>query len=126
MTAWRIAGRPLEFPPPLAAGIVNVTDDSFYEGARSETPERAVEDGLALAEAGFDLLDVGAVPARSGPAVSVDEEAARLVPPGGGLARRARGAGGPGNLPGEGAGPAPPPRASAVQHHPGGPGPQNP
>src|SRR2546423_6184466 len=90
MTAWRIAGRPLEFPPPLAAGTVNVTDDSFYEGARSETPERAVEDGLALVEAGFDLLDVGAVPARSGPAVPADEEAARLVPAVQELARRAR------------------------------------
>ena len=80
MTAWRIAGRPLEFPPPLAAGIVNVTGDSFFEGARSETPERAVEDGLALAEAGFDLLDVGAVAARGGPPVPADGEAARLVP----------------------------------------------
>ena len=89
MTAWRIADRLLEFPPPLAAGIVNVTDDSFFEGARSETPERAVVDGLALAEAGFDLLDVGAVPARSGPAVPADEEAARLVPAIEGLVRHA-------------------------------------
>jgi dihydropteroate synthase len=80
MSAWRLTDRVLEFPPSLAAGIVNVTDDSFFGGARSVTPERAVEDGLALAEAGFDLLDVGAVAARSGPAVSVDEEAARLVP----------------------------------------------
>src|SRR6266498_3388987 len=80
MTRWRLADRVLEFPPSLSAGIVNVTDDSFFEGARSETPERAVEDGLALVEAGFDLLDVGAVAARSGPAVAVEEEAARLVP----------------------------------------------
>ena len=42
-------------------GVVNVTDDSFFEGARSETPEGAVKDGLTLAAAGFDLLDVGAV-----------------------------------------------------------------
>ncbi len=89
MTAWRIAGRMLEFPPPLAAGIVNVTDDSFFEGARSKTPEGAVADGMALAEAGFDLLDVGAVPARSGPSVSAEEETARLVPAVEELARRA-------------------------------------
>ena len=89
MTRWRLADRTLEFPPPLAAGIVNVTADSFFEGARCETPERAVADGLALAEAGFDLLDVGAVAARSGPPVSADEEAARLVPAVEGLARRA-------------------------------------
>jgi dihydropteroate synthase len=89
MTRWRLVDRLLEFPPPLAAGIVNVTDDSFFEGARSGTPERAVGDGLALAEAGFDLLDVGAVTARSGAAVSADEEAARLVPAVEELARRA-------------------------------------
>ena len=89
MTRWRLVDRLLEFPPPLAVGIVNVTADSFFEGARTETPERAVIDGLALAEAGFDLLDVGAVTARSGAAVSADEEAARLVPAVEELARRA-------------------------------------
>jgi dihydropteroate synthase len=89
MTRWRLVDRLLEFPPPLAAGIVNVTADSFFEGARSETPERAVRDGLALAQAGFDLLDVGAVAARSGAAVSADEEAARLIPAVEELVRRA-------------------------------------
>jgi dihydropteroate synthase len=80
MSTWRLRDRTLPFPPPLAAGIVNVTDDSFFSGARSGTPEQAVADGLALVDAGFDLLDVGAVAARSGPSVSPDEEAARLVP----------------------------------------------
>ncbi len=74
----------------MAAGIVNVTDDSFFEGARSGTPEQAVADGMALVGAGFDLLDVGAVPAGSGPAVSVREEAARLIPAVEELSRRAR------------------------------------
>lgn len=82
MPVWRLADRTLEPGParPLGAGIVNVTTDSMYEGARSGTPERAVEDGVALAEAGFDLIDVGAVPARSGPPVAAEAEAARLVP----------------------------------------------
>jgi dihydropteroate synthase len=88
MAAWRLRDRTLEFPPPLAAGIVNVTDDSFFEGARSGTPERAVEHGLALVEAGFDMLDVGAVAARSGPPVPADDEATRLLPAIGGLAER--------------------------------------
>jgi dihydropteroate synthase len=80
MSVWRLTETTLEFPPPLAAGIVNVTHDSFFAGARSETPERAVADGLALVEAGFDLLDVGAVAARSGPPVAPEDEIARLVP----------------------------------------------
>lgn len=65
---------------PLAAGIVNVTTDSMFEGARSGTPEQAVGDGMALVEAGFDMLDVGAVAARSGPSVAPEEEEAALVP----------------------------------------------
>lgn len=76
---WRLPGRRCSFPPALGAGIVNVTSDSFFSGARSGTPERAIEDGLALAAAGFDLLDVGAVAARSGPPVAPADEAARLV-----------------------------------------------
>lgn len=77
---WRLSDRTLPLRAPLCAGIVNVTTDSMFEGARSGTPERAIVDGLALADAGFDMLDVGAVPARSGEPVSPGEEAGRLVP----------------------------------------------
>jgi len=77
---WRLADRTLDLAQPLAAGIVNVTADSMFEGARSVTPERAVADGLALAEAGFEMLDVGAVAARSGLPVAVEDEAAALLP----------------------------------------------
>src|SRR5215207_2558291 len=52
----------------------------MFEGARSGTPERAVADGLALAEAGFEMLDVGAVAAKAGPPVTPEDEAAALVP----------------------------------------------
>ncbi|MDP9227908.1 MAG: dihydropteroate synthase, partial [Actinomycetota bacterium] len=83
---WRLADRTLQLDRPLGVGIVNVTSDSFYSGARSETPERAIADGIALAEAGFEMLDVGAVAARSGPAVPAEEEAGRLVPAIAGLA----------------------------------------
>jgi dihydropteroate synthase len=88
MAVWRLSDRSLEFPPPLGAGIVNVTADSFFEGARSGTPERAIEDGMALVDAGFDLLDVGALAARSGPPVAAADETAALVPAIEGLAAR--------------------------------------
>jgi dihydropteroate synthase len=87
VSIWRISGATLEFGPPQAAGIVNVTDDSFFSGARSGTPDRAIADGLQLVKAGFELLDVGAVAARSGPPVDADDEAGRLVPAIEGLAR---------------------------------------
>jgi dihydropteroate synthase len=80
MVSWRLAQTTLDLRQPLAAGIVNVTVDSMFEGARSGTPEQAVADGLGLIEAGFDMLDVGAVAARSGPPVPAEDEAAALVP----------------------------------------------
>lgn len=78
--SWKLADRTLDLAQPLAAGIVNVTTDSMFEGARSGTPEQAVADGLALVEAGFDMIDVGAVAARSGPPVPAEVEAAALAP----------------------------------------------
>jgi len=80
MRRWRLADRDLDLSRPIGAGIVNVTVDSMFEGARSGTPEQAVADGLALVEAGFDMLDIGAVAARSGPPVAAEDEAAALVP----------------------------------------------
>ena len=87
---WRLTDRTLELERPLAAGIVNVTVDSMFEGARSGTPEQAVADGLALAEAGFEMLDVGAVAAKAGPPVPAEAEAAALVPAIAGLAAQMR------------------------------------
>jgi dihydropteroate synthase len=77
---WKLADRELSLEQPLAAGIVNVTTDSMFEGARSGTAEQAVADGLELVRAGFDMLDVGAIAARSGPPVEPEVEAAALVP----------------------------------------------
>jgi len=83
---WRLADKTLDLAQPLGAGIVNVTVDSMFAGARSGTPEQAVADGLALVEAGFDMLDLGAVAAKAGPPVRAEEEAAALVPAVAGLA----------------------------------------
>lgn len=86
--AWKLADRTLELERPLGVGIVNVTTDSMFEGARSETPERAIADALALAETGFEMLDVGALAARPGPTAPAEEEAERLIPALRGLAER--------------------------------------
>ena len=77
---WQLADRTLEFDRPIGVGIVNVTSDSFFEGARSETPERAIRDALDLIDEDFEMIDLGAVTARIGPAVDVEEEAGRLIP----------------------------------------------
>src|SRR5207244_10558389 len=77
---WQLRDTMLELERPVGVGIVNVTEDSFFAGARSGTPEQAVKDGLRLVGAGFEMLDAGAVAARSGPSVPAEEEAGRLVP----------------------------------------------
>ena len=95
--AWRLADRTLDLTRPLAAGIVNVTVDSMFAGARSGTPEQAIVDGRALAAAGFEMLDVGAVAAKAGPPVHAESEAAALVPAIEGLTKAAFAAQEPGN-----------------------------
>ena len=86
MVEWRLGDLSLDLSPPVGAGIVNVTVDSMFEGARSGTPEQAIADGIGLARAGFDMLDVGAVAARSGPPVTAEDECAALLPAIAGLA----------------------------------------
>ncbi|MCY1022231.1 dihydropteroate synthase [Pyxidicoccus sp. MSG2] len=62
-------------------GVVNVTPDSFSDGGRFFDAEAAIAHGVALAEAGADLLDVGGESTRPGAqAVGVEEEVARVLP----------------------------------------------
>ena len=61
-------------------GIVNVTPDSF-SGDGLVDPAAAVARGLAMAEAGADIVDVGGESTRPGHLpVSIEEEQRRAVP----------------------------------------------
>jgi dihydropteroate synthase len=74
-------------------GVLNVTPDSFSDGGRYAEPDAAIARGLALFEAGADVVDVGGESTRPGGAAAVDaaEERRRVLPVVRGL--RARGAG---------------------------------
>ncbi len=62
-------------------GIVNVTPDSFSDGGQHEETALAIAHGLALAEQGADILDVGGESTRPGSnEVSIDEERTRIMP----------------------------------------------
>jgi dihydropteroate synthase len=62
-------------------GIVNVTPDSFSDGGRFLDADAAVAHGLALVDAGADLLDVGGESTRPGAAaVDEGEERRRILP----------------------------------------------
>jgi dihydropteroate synthase len=66
---------------PLVCGILNVTPDSFSDGGRFHSFDRAVERGLTLAAEGADLIDVGGESTRPGSRPpTLAEELARVVP----------------------------------------------
>ena len=66
---------------PRVMGIVNVTPDSFSDGGRYDTAERAVAHGLDLLAQGADILDIGGESTRPGATRPlVAEELDRVVP----------------------------------------------
>ncbi|MFO7809325.1 dihydropteroate synthase [Guyparkeria sp.] len=72
---WRQTGR------PLIMGILNATPDSFSDGGRFDTVERAVDAAQGMLEAGADLIDVGGESTRPGATpVAEEEELARVIP----------------------------------------------
>jgi dihydropteroate synthase len=71
----------------LVMGVVNVTPDSFSDGGKFFCAEKATAHALRLLDEGADLLDVGGESTRPGvragtaaPAVSAEEELARVLP----------------------------------------------
>jgi dihydropteroate synthase len=74
-------GRVLRAGRPLVCGILNVTPDSFSDGGRFHSFDRAVARGLALAAEGADLIDVGGESTRPGSRPpTLAEELGRVVP----------------------------------------------
>lgn len=66
---------------PKIMGILNVTPDSFSDGGKYFSTEAAVRRGIAMAEEGASIIDVGGESTRPGSLpVAVDEEIGRVVP----------------------------------------------
>ena len=89
---WAIAGAELALDRPVLIGVLNVTPDSFSDGDRFSTLDRAVAHAEALKADGCQLIDVGGESTRPGAApVAVAEERARVVPVVAQLVRRGLG-----------------------------------
>lgn len=79
---------PAGLPPSLAAlsrtvvmGVLNVTPDSFSDGGRYLDADAAVARGVAQADAGADIIDVGGESTRPGAArISLEDEQERVLP----------------------------------------------
>jgi dihydropteroate synthase len=62
-------------------GILNLTPDSFSDGGRLDSPERALRQATRMLSQGADLLDLGAQSTRPGAEeVGADAELQRLLP----------------------------------------------
>ena len=66
---------------PQVMGIVNVTPDSFSDGALHDSTDAAIAHGLKLLSDGADWLDIGGESTRPGATpVSAEDEMARVLP----------------------------------------------
>lgn len=79
---WRCGKYEIKFDRPRIMGVLNVTPDSFSDGDESNLDvDSAVARGVAMLDAGADIIDVGGESTRPGfTPVSADEEAKRVLP----------------------------------------------
>ena len=67
--------------PLRVMGILNVTPDSFSDGGRHQSVDKAVDHAAQMLEDGADILDIGGESTRPGSeAVATEEELQRVVP----------------------------------------------
>jgi len=78
---WRTSRFAIDLARPRVMGIVNVTPDSFSDGAPDITPARAIARCEELLKDGADILDIGGESSQPGAVpVSADTELARVRP----------------------------------------------
>ena len=81
-TRWKIGGNVIDLTNrALIMGVLNVTPDSFSDGGEFLTAEAAVNHGLAMAQSGADIIDIGGESTRPGSMrVASEEEMERVLP----------------------------------------------
>jgi dihydropteroate synthase len=77
----RYNGDLVDLTTPLVMGILNITPDSFYDGGRFDSLDKAVAHAAEMVADGASIIDIGACSTRPGAAeISVDEELKRVLP----------------------------------------------
>lgn len=59
-------GRLLDLTRPAVMGVLNITDDSFYDGGKYTNQESVLKKVSSMVEEGADIIDVGAMSTRPG------------------------------------------------------------
>lgn len=76
-----LKGRLLDLSTPAVMGILNLTPDSFFDGGKYDSAEKAIERSGRMLEEGASIIDIGAQSTRPGAALlSMEEEWSRLEP----------------------------------------------
>ncbi|HEY2343283.1 MAG TPA: dihydropteroate synthase, partial [Chthoniobacteraceae bacterium] len=81
-TRWKIGGNIIDLTNrALIMGVLNVTPDSFSDGGEFLATEAAVKHGIAMAQNGADIIDIGGESTRPGARpVPPEEEMERVLP----------------------------------------------
>lgn len=74
-------GRLINLSAPLVMGILNISDDSFYDGGQHVTTSAALKQCEKMLTEGAAIIDIGASSTRPGAKLnSATEEAVKLLP----------------------------------------------
>lgn len=66
---------------PLVMGILNVTENSFFDGGRYHQTDAAVNRALQMLKEGADVIDIGGMSSKPGSIISdADEELSKVLP----------------------------------------------
>ena len=78
---WRCLNRTIDLTRPVVMGILNVTPDSFSDGARYASTDAALARAVRMIEEGAAIIDVGGESTRPGAdAVEESVELSRVIP----------------------------------------------
>jgi len=74
-------GKILVFDKPAVMGILNLTNDSFFEGYLESSEDQIIDKIGGMVSDGADLLDIGGQSTRPGSKrIGAEEEAGRVIP----------------------------------------------
>lgn len=74
-------GQLVNFSQPKVMGILNITPDSFYDGGKNNSHQKALEQAKTMLDQGATFLDIGGYSSRpNAKEVSLAEEIDRVIP----------------------------------------------
>jgi dihydropteroate synthase len=69
------------FEKPLIMGVLNITSDSFFDGNKFLSMDRACEHAFSLIAQGVDIIDIGGESTKPGAVqIPLDVELSRIIP----------------------------------------------